>query len=118
MKHAQLRLVDYLGHILQAIQRIQQYTANMDESAFKANHLVQDAVIRNLEIVGEASKNIWQVEPTFAALNPSLPLGAAYEMRNVLSHGYFRVDLEVVWRTVQQRLPDLHDQVTALLKTA
>ena len=51
----QQRLADYLAHILEAIERIERYTEDMDEVAFLENHLVQDAVIRSLEIVGEAS---------------------------------------------------------------
>ena len=62
-----LRVPDYLGHILKAIERISRYTADMDEVAFLNSELVQDAVIRNIEIVGEASNNIQRVAPEFAA---------------------------------------------------
>lgn len=58
MTRDQQRLVDYLAHILEAIERIELYTAEMDEVAFLNNGLVQDAVVRNLEVVGEASNNI------------------------------------------------------------
>jgi len=58
MTHEQQRLADYLDHILEAIERIDQYTADIDELAFLNNPLVQDAVIRNVEIIGEASNNI------------------------------------------------------------
>ena len=53
-----LRVPDYLTHILNAIQRIDRYTADMNEAGFLANELVQDAVIRNIEIIGEAANNI------------------------------------------------------------
>ncbi|WP_215883812.1 HepT-like ribonuclease domain-containing protein [Acidithiobacillus sulfurivorans] len=53
-----MRVPDYLGHILKAIERIDRYTADMDEVAFLSNELVQDAVIRNIEIIGEAANNI------------------------------------------------------------
>jgi len=53
-----LRLPDYLGHILEAIERIEEYVSDMDEMAFLASKLVQDAVCRNIEIIGEASNNI------------------------------------------------------------
>jgi uncharacterized protein with HEPN domain len=105
------RVNDYLGHILQAIARIQRYTAGMDGVAFASNELIQDAVIRNLEIIGEASRNIARDDPAFAAAHPQLPLGAAYEMRNVLAHGYFRVDVAVVWATLQSDLPRLQQAV-------
>ncbi len=58
MSRDQQRLADYLAHILEAIERIGRYTEDMDELAFLSNPLVQDAVIRNLEIIGEASRNI------------------------------------------------------------
>ena len=57
--------------------------------------MVQDAVIRNFGIIGEASRNIERSNPGFGAAHPELPLSFAYEMRNVLAHGYFKVDLGV-----------------------
>ncbi|HET7369241.1 MAG TPA: DUF86 domain-containing protein [Gammaproteobacteria bacterium] len=108
------RLADYLRHILQAIANIQRYTGDMDEAAFLDNRLVQDAVIRNFEIIGEASRNIERRYPDFAAAHPEVPLAFAYEMRNALAHGYFSVDLEIVWKTVQFDLPGLADQVARL----
>jgi uncharacterized protein with HEPN domain len=57
LTHDDLRLQYYLGHILEAIERIGRYTAGLDEATFKQNSMVQDAVIRNLKIIGEASRN-------------------------------------------------------------
>lgn len=94
MSRDQWRVVDYLAHILEAIERIDRYTEDMDELAFLNNQLVQDAVIRNLEIIGEASHNIEMHYPVFAAAHPELPLAFAYQMRNAISHGYFKVDFE------------------------
>ncbi len=108
------RLADYLGYIALAIARIQRHTVAMDETAFKASEMAQDAVIRNLEIIGEASRNIEREHPDFAVAHPGLPLSAAYEMRNMLAHGYFKVDLGIVWRTVQHDLAPIADQVLAL----
>lgn len=73
-------------------------------------------MIRNLEIIGEASRNIERHCPEFAAAHPELPLGFAYEMRNVLAHGYFKVDLTIVWNTLQKDLPSLQKQVQILSK--
>jgi uncharacterized protein with HEPN domain len=81
MSRDQWRVVDYLAHILEAIERIDRYTEDMDELAFLNNQLVQDAVIRNLEIIGEASYNIETHYPVFAAAHPELPLAFAYQMR-------------------------------------
>ena len=83
------RLADYLAHIIEAIERIHRYINGMDESAFLNNQLVQDAVIRNFEIIGEASHNIEMHYPEFAATNPELPLAFAYQMRNAVAHGNF-----------------------------
>ncbi|TYC51422.1 DUF86 domain-containing protein [Zoogloea oleivorans] len=106
-----LRVPDYLGHILQAIERIDRYTADIDEVGFLSSELVQDAVIRNIEIIGEASNNIQRVAPEFAALHDDIPWQVMYTMRNRVSHGYDKVDLEIVWKTIQGDLPTLYQQV-------
>lgn len=107
----QRRLGDYLGHILEAIERIEHYVSDLDEMSFLANQLVQDAVIRNLEIVGEASNNIEKRYPDFVAKHPELPLASAYQMRNAVAHGYFKVDFEIVWKTIHRDLPSLHAHI-------
>ena len=96
------RLTDYLQHALQAIDRILSYSGGFDEAAFIGNELVQDAVIRNFEVIGEASHNIEMQFPEYAAAHPELPLAFAYQMRNAIAHGYYRVDLKIVWRTNQR----------------
>ena len=111
------RLPDYLGHILEAIERIQHYVDDMDEVGFLNSKIIQDAVIRNLEVIGEASRNIERVHPEFAAAHPELPLALANDMRNALAHGYFKVDLEIVWKTIQNNLPELHAQITEVSAT-
>jgi uncharacterized protein with HEPN domain len=111
MSRDQQRLSDYLAHILEAIERIDRYTEDMDEVAFLGNDLVQDAVVRNLEIVGEASNNIGKHYPEFVAAHPELPLAFAYQMRNAVAHGYFKVDFEIVWRTIQRDLPKFYAAV-------
>lgn len=111
------RLPDYLGHVLQAIERIQRYTEDTTDWAFLQNEMAQDAVIRNFEIIGEACRNIERHYPDFAAAHPEVPLAFAYEMRNALAHGYFKVDLEIVWKTIQNDLPGLERQVQELVAT-
>jgi uncharacterized protein with HEPN domain len=98
------RLADYLDHVLQAIDRIGRYVSSTDESAFMVNELIQDAVIRNLEVIGEASHNIETQFPEFSASRPELPLAFAYQMRNAVAHGYYKVDLAIVWRTITSDL--------------
>ena len=105
------RLGDYLAHMLEAIERIEEYVSDMDEMAFLDNRLVQDAVIRNFEVIGEASNNIEKRFPEFVAAHPELPLASAYQMRNAVAHGYFQVDFEILWKTIQRDLPGLHTKV-------
>ncbi len=110
------RLADYLLHIAEAVERIDRYTEDMDEVQFLNSPMVQDAVIRNLEIIGEACNHIEKRYPEFAVAHPELPLSIAYQMRNALAHGYFKVDFEIVWRTIQLDLPGLHRRVREILE--
>jgi uncharacterized protein with HEPN domain len=78
--------------------------------------LIQDAVIRNLEVIGEASRNIERADPAFVAKHPEMEFANARAMRNALSHGYHKIDLGVVWRTVEENLSQLHAQVLNALR--
>ena len=109
------RIADYLLHILEAIDNVQDYTVGMDQDAFMADRKTRDAVIRNLEVIGEACNNIAKNHPAFAFQHSSVPWGFAYEMRNALSHGYFSVDYAIVWQTLQHDLPRLKSQIADLL---
>jgi uncharacterized protein with HEPN domain len=110
-----LRVADYLRHILDAIANIQDYTAGATLSSFLADRKTCDAVIRNLEVIGEACNNIAKHHPDFATQNAAIPWGFAYEMRNALAHGYFTVDHAIVWQTIQNDLPQLKVQISDLL---
>lgn len=105
------RLRDYLEHITQAIARIESYVESMDDSDFGRDTRTQDAVIRNLEIIGEASRNIERRYPEFAAQHPQVPWSIAYEMRNVLAHGYFKVDPAKEFADTNPLLPKQHGPV-------
>ena len=111
-----LTLHDYLGHICDAINRIQTYLKAIDYSAFLENEEKQDAVIRNMEIIGEAAGKIQRHFPDFAKQHTDIPFKAAYSTRNVLSHGYFEVDLEIVWQTIERDLPELKQKVQKALQ--
>lgn len=106
-----LRIPEYLDHILQAIGRIKNYTYDMTEAGFLHDEKTQDAVIRNIEIIGEAARNIERNHADFAAQHADVPWGVAYEMRNALAHGYFKVDFEIVWKTIENDLPGLEQQI-------
>lgn len=114
MSRDQQRLADYLSHILEAIDRINRYTQDMDKLVFLSNLLVQDAVVHNLVVIGEASNNIEKHYPDFSADHSELPLSFAYQMRNAVAHGYFKVDFDIVWRTIHHDLPGFYQQVREL----
>lgn len=101
----QLRIPDFLDHILEAIGRIEQYTATMTPAAFESDPRTQDAVYRNFEIIGEAANNIRQLDETFWETHPHIDFRQAYAMRNALSHGYFTVNTTLVWETIRSNLP-------------
>jgi uncharacterized protein with HEPN domain len=111
-----LRIPDYLEHILEAIERIDRYLVDTSEVDFINDQKTQDAVIRNFEIIGEAAHNIERYHVEFAAEHPEIPWSVIYAMRNRVAHGYFKVDLEMVWKTVHTDLPELHTQIAQLLK--
>lgn len=104
----------FLGHILQCIEQIEEYTQNIDEATFFASGLVQDAVERRLEIVGEAAKNVPQ---DFKDVHPEIPWAQMAAMRNLLIHEYFGVNPKVVWQVVTQDITPLKTAVEKLLNS-
>ena len=108
---------DFLLHILEAISRIEGYTANQTYAEFRVSTRDQDAVIRNFEVIGEASRNLEKYFPDFVAAHPELPIRSASDMRNALTHGYFGVDLAIVWQAIQRDLPPLKANVQLILST-
>jgi uncharacterized protein with HEPN domain len=84
-------LIDYLEHIQQAVGRIQRCNADIDLAVFLVSEEKQDAVIRNLEVIGEAAGRILRHFPDFATKHPRFPLKEAYGTRNVLAHGFLRL---------------------------
>ena len=102
---------DYLDHIRQAVDKIFRYTQGVDEAGFLGNELVQDGVIRNLEIIGEA---VTKLSPELKGRHPAIPWADIAGMRNRLIHGYISVDLAIVWDTVQRLVPDLLNQVVGI----
>ena len=100
----------YLRHILDAIVRIETYAAAGQE-AFRAEPMRQDAIVRNLEIIGEAVR---QLPAEFHAEVPGVDWGAAIGMRNWLIHGYAVVDLGIVWQPVTGDVPAMRNAVEGL----
>jgi uncharacterized protein with HEPN domain len=102
----------YLNHILNSIKRIDEYTAGMENGDFLFNNLVQDGTIRQIEIIGEATKNLSQV---FREKYHHVPWSDIAGMRDKLSHHYFGVDLQAIWNTVKVDIPKLKDDILVIL---
>jgi len=102
----------YLHHMRDAIERIEQYTEPVSREEFLDDEMRQDAVIRQLGIIGEAAGDLSEeCRRTYS----SIPWADVYGMRNKLVHDYFGVDLDAVWDTVQQDLAPLSRTVDAAI---
>jgi len=110
MKNPQI----YLDHILTAIKKTETYVLNLNYDQFVIDEKTQDAIIRQLEIIGEAAG---QLDEEFKIKYPNLPWQLMQATRNKLIHEYFDVDLEVVWETLQTDLPELKNLILTEFKT-
>ncbi len=105
----------YLHHMLDAIQRIQQYVKGIAIAQFRQNGLVQDAAVYQLLIIGEASRN---VSDEFQASHSEIPWSQVIALRNRIVHAYFEINLQIVWDIVQNDLPPLKQQLAKILGEA
>jgi len=110
------RLVDYLEHIQQALAQAGDYTRDMDKDAFLADLRTQQAVTMNLIIIGEAANKIAAADAAFVCAHPDFPWQGVRGMRNRMAHGYFDINLDIVWDTVRQDFPVLREKVDVLLR--
>lgn len=104
---------DYLHDILEHAAKAQQFVAGVSFDTFRTNEEKALAVVRALEVVGEAAR---QVPREVRRRHPEIPWQEAIGMRDKLVHDYFGVDLEVVWKTVHQDLPPLRAAVARMLQ--
>ena len=104
----------YLESIRDCLERIAEVTAG-GEQEFLTSRLIQDGVVRNLEVIGEATKNL---STGLREANPAIPWRQIAGMRDVLIHDYLKVNLSRVWLTVSTDLPDLRTTGTRLLNQA
>ncbi|WP_310629837.1 DUF86 domain-containing protein [Paraburkholderia sp.] len=114
MKKKDLRVRDYVDHMLAAIGRIREYTASLTLEEFESARVVLDAVLLNLHVIGEAAHNVMLADNAFAADHPEIPWQVAYDMRNRISHGYFDINVRTVWTTVQHDLPEMERALRTL----
>ena len=111
MKASEISLTVYLQHILESIERIESYVEGIAFKDFEQASMIQDAVVRNMEVMGEASHNIIKFFPAYTKANAHIPLVESYGMRCSLAHGYFDISEKIVWNTIQDDLPELKEKV-------
>ena len=103
----------YLLHILDAIGLIEEYTRGMSENEFLSNSMAHDAVVRQIEIIGEAATN---VSSEFRKKYPVLPWTKMIGIRNKIIHEYFSVNYAIVWDTINDDLPSLKKAIKKIVK--
>jgi len=108
------RLAEYLDHMLEAGRLSRSYIEGLGYEEFLADKRTQQAVIMNLVIIGEAATRLLKDHPDFLDAHPEVPWKSMKGMRNRIAHGYFEIDLGVVWETVQSALPELLARLPAI----
>ena len=108
------RAGDYLEHILNAIHLALSYVDGMTKEDFLSDSKTQQAVILNILVMGEAATKLATERPDFVAQHPYIPWKQMRGMRNRMAHGYFEINLNIVWETVQVSLPELQLQISKL----
>ncbi len=113
MSHVKREFFLYLEDILQSMDRIEEYLGELEFKQFKMNYLVVDAIIRNFEIIGEASKNV----PKYIQEKyPEIPWRKMYGLRNLISHEYFGIDYEMIWEISKNNLPQNRTDLIIIIK--
>ncbi|MCL6613294.1 MAG: DUF86 domain-containing protein [Firmicutes bacterium] len=102
----------YLQDILDCITHIKRYSEGIDLTTFLNNDMVQDAIVRRIEVIGEA---VGRLPDSLKARYPDIPWQDIKDMRNKLIHDYGRVDLELVWTVVQKEIPELEVQIRRVM---
>jgi len=112
-----LRKVDHLlfiEDIKESLEKIERYVAGMDFDAFAGNELVIDAILRNLEVIGEATKNIPE---RFRKEHSDIEWRRMIGLRNIVAHEYFGVDLHIIWEIITKRLPETKSKIDDMHST-
>ncbi len=104
----------YLEQMRSAAFEARIFVVDLDKDAFLADRRTQQAVVMSLMIIGETAARMIDRHPDFVARNASIPWAAMRGLRNRIAHGYFEVDMEIVWTTVHSALPDLLEKLERL----
>ena len=107
-------LADYLDHMRQAATEACGFVEGLSKDEFVADKRTRQAVVMSLVIIGEAATKIMERHPAFVDRHAELPWRNMRGMRNRIAHGYFDIDLDVVWNTVQTALPELLERLSAI----
>ena len=110
----ELRLSDYLEHVQQAATDACSFVEGLNKDDFLADKRTQQAVVMSLIIIGEAATKVMDRHPEFTQAHATVPWRSMRGMRNRIAHGYFEINLDVVWDTVQMALPQLLKQLPAV----
>ena len=105
------RVLDYLDHMRQAAIDAISFVEGLGKGDFLGDKRTQQAVIMSLVIIGEAATKVMDTDAAFVAANPQVPWRSMRGMRNRIAHGYFEINLDVVWETVHSALPELLRQL-------
>jgi uncharacterized protein with HEPN domain len=109
------RVADTISHMRGAATLARSYVEGMSQSVFLADTRTQQAVIMNLVIIGELATKLIKDHPEFVATHPEIPWSSMRGMRNRIAHGYFEINLDVVWDTVRTALPVLDRDLEAVV---
>lgn len=103
----------FLEDIREAVGNIRKYTAEMTYEEFLADRRTQDAVVRNFEIIGEATKNLPE---DLKSRYPEVAWRQVAGLRDIMAHGYFRVDYETLWEIIETRIPGFKKDIARILR--
>jgi uncharacterized protein with HEPN domain len=107
------RNILFLTHIIECIEKLEKITKDLNYGDYLQDWIKQDAILRNVEIIGEAISNI---DDDLKLQYPDVPWKEAKGMRNVLIHEYFKIDYDEVWGTLQEDIPALKYQIEKILR--
>jgi len=102
----------YLEDILDSIRKIEKYTKGLTFGKLRENELILDGVVRNLEIIGEAVK---EIPNEVKNKKPSVEWKKIAGLRDILIHGYFGIDVEIVWDIIKNKIPNLKEKVSEII---